>query len=65
MAVHLVRFVNADVDYAAHFPPDDERGHTAGLELWEHVVALARFGGFAQLKRALREPLKLRAFGGS
>jgi hypothetical protein len=32
------------------------------LELWEHVVGLARFGGFAELTRSLREPLQLRAF---
>lgn len=33
------------------------------LSLWEHVVALARFGGFAELKRSLRETPQLRAFG--
>ncbi len=33
------------------------------LELWEHVVALARFGGFAELKRSLRETPQLAAFG--
>jgi hypothetical protein len=32
-------------------------------ELWEHVVALARFPGFAELKRALREQPQLRALG--
>ena len=32
-------------------------------ELWEHVVALARFPGFAELKRALRELPQLRALG--
>lgn len=31
--------------------------------LWDHVVALARFGGFAELKRSLRETPQLRAFG--
>ena len=33
------------------------------LALWEHVVALARFGGFAELKRSLRETPQLAAFG--
>ncbi|RMH80936.1 MAG: hypothetical protein D6683_04785 [Actinomyces sp.] len=28
-----LRIVNADVDYAAEFPPDYEAGHTAGLRL--------------------------------
>lgn len=37
-------------------PPD-------ALALWEHVVALARFGGFAELKRSLRETPQLRALG--
>ncbi|MHB1505036.1 MAG: mycothiol-dependent nitroreductase Rv2466c family protein [Acidimicrobiales bacterium] len=37
--------------------PDD------ALALWNHVVALARFGGFAELKRSLRETPQLRAFG--
>src|SRR6476659_5076756 len=32
-------------------------------ELWEHVVALARFPGFAELKRSLRELPQLRALG--
>ena len=33
------------------------------LVLWDHVVGLARFGGFAELKRSLRETPQLRAFG--
>ena len=33
------------------------------VELWDHVAALARFGGFAELKRSLRETPQLRAFG--
>jgi len=37
--------------------PDD------AVALWDHVVALARFGGFAELKRSLRETPQLRAFG--
>ncbi len=37
--------------------PDD------AVALWDHVVALAGFGGFAELKRSLRETPQLRAFG--
>lgn len=33
------------------------------VALWDHVVALAGFGGFAELKRSLRETPQLRAFG--
>jgi hypothetical protein len=33
------------------------------VELWDHVVGLARFGGFAELKRSLRELPQLRALG--
>jgi 2-hydroxychromene-2-carboxylate isomerase len=33
------------------------------VELWEHVIALASFPGFAELKRSLRERPQLRAFG--
>ncbi len=33
------------------------------LELWDHVVGLARFPGFAELKRSLRERPQLPAFG--
>jgi hypothetical protein len=39
--------------------PDKE---TAG-ELWDHVVGLARFPGFAELKRSLREQPQLLGFG--
>lgn len=35
---------------------------TAG-ELWDHVVGLASFPGFAELKRSLREQPQLRSFG--
>ena len=31
--------------------------------LWDHVTGLADFGGFAELKRSLREIPQLRAFG--
>jgi 2-hydroxychromene-2-carboxylate isomerase len=33
------------------------------VQLWDHVVALARFPGFAELKRSLRELPQLRALG--
>ncbi len=33
------------------------------VELWDHVVALARFPGFSEFKRSLRERPQLRAFG--
>ena len=39
--------------------PDEEDA----LALWEHVVGLARFPGFAELKRSLRERPRLRALG--
>ncbi|MBN9743495.1 hypothetical protein DMP23_20820 [Amycolatopsis sp. A1MSW2902] len=32
-------------------------------DLWEHVVALSRFPGFAELKRSLREKPQLASFG--
>lgn len=33
------------------------------IELWDHVIGLARFPGFAELKRSLRERPQLAAFG--
>ena len=33
------------------------------VELWDHVVGLARFPGFAELKRSLRERPQLRGLG--
>jgi len=39
--------------------PDDD----AALALWDHVVALAAFPGFAELKRSLREQPQLPSFG--
>lgn len=39
--------------------PDEDQA----LELWDHVVGLARFPGFAELKRSLRELPQLRALG--
>ena len=35
----------------------------SATELWDHVVGLARFPGFAELKRSLREQPQLAAFG--
>ena len=40
--------------------PDDEQA----LELWDHVIGLASFPGFAELKRSLRERPQLLGFGG-
>jgi hypothetical protein len=39
--------------------PSDEHA----VELWDHVVALAGFPGFAELKRSLRELPQLRGLG--
>jgi hypothetical protein len=39
--------------------PSDEQA----VELWEHVIGLTRFPGFAELKRSLREQPQLRSFG--
>ena len=39
-------------------PTDEQAG-----ELWDHVVGLARFPGFAELKRSLRELPQLPALG--
>lgn len=39
--------------------PDKE----TAVELWDHVVGLARFPGFAELKRSLREQPQLVGFG--
>ncbi|WP_328812077.1 mycothiol-dependent nitroreductase Rv2466c family protein [Rhodococcus sp. NBC_00297] len=42
----------------SRLPSDDD-----AVELWDHVVGLARFPGFAELKRSLRELPQLRALG--
>lgn len=42
----------------SRLPSDEE-----ALQLWDHVVGLARFPGFAELKRSLRELPQLRALG--
>ncbi|GAA2568880.1 DsbA family protein [Winogradskya consettensis] len=39
--------------------PDEKQA----AELWDHVVGLARFPGFAELKRSLREQPQLPSFG--
>ncbi|QRP43202.1 hypothetical protein [Amycolatopsis sp. FDAARGOS 1241] len=38
-------------------------GDAEAVELWDHVVALSRFPGFAELKRSLRERPQLPSFG--
>lgn len=50
---------------AAFFGPVISRlpDHEQAVELWDHVVGLATFPGFAELKRSLRETPRLRAFG--
>lgn len=42
----------------SRLPSEDEAG-----ELWDHVVGLASFPGFAELKRSLRERPQLASFG--
>lgn len=42
----------------SRLPSDEE-----AVELWDHVLGLARFPGFAELKRSLRELPQLRALG--
>jgi hypothetical protein len=39
--------------------PSDEEA----VELWDHVIALARYPGFSELKRSLRERLQLPVIG--
>jgi 2-hydroxychromene-2-carboxylate isomerase len=39
-------------------PSDDD-----AVELWDHVLGLARYPGFSELKRSLRERLQLPALG--
>ena len=38
-------------------------GPDEAVELWDHVVALASFPGFAEIKRSLRERPQLASFG--
>ena len=42
----------------SRLPDEDD-----AVRLWDHVVGLASFPGFAELKRSLRERPQLRAFG--
>jgi 2-hydroxychromene-2-carboxylate isomerase len=42
----------------SRLPSDDQ-----AVQLWDHVIALARFPGFAELKRSLRERPQVPAFG--
>jgi hypothetical protein len=42
----------------SRLPSDQE-----ATRLWDHVVGLASFPGFAELKRSLRERPQLRSFG--
>ena len=37
-----LRILNANMDYAAHFPPNYEEGHTAGLRLLRVAARVAR-----------------------
>jgi hypothetical protein len=50
---------------AAFFGPVSSRlpSREEAIELWEHVVGLAQFAGFSELKRSLRELPQLRALG--
>lgn len=52
-------------DGLAFFGPVISRMPTADQagELWDHAVGLARFPGFAELKRSLREQPQLPSFG--
>jgi hypothetical protein len=52
-------------DGAAFFGPVISRlpGDDEAVRLWDHVVGLAEFPGFAELKRSLRERPQLRSFG--
>jgi 2-hydroxychromene-2-carboxylate isomerase len=55
----------APPDGAAFFGPVISRlpSEDEAEKLWEHVVGLARFPGFAELKRSLRELPQLRSLG--
>jgi hypothetical protein len=52
-------------DGVAFFGPVISRrpSEQEAVALWDHVVGLARFGGFAELKRSLRELPQLPALG--
>jgi hypothetical protein len=42
----------------SRLPSEDDAG-----ALWDHVIGLASFPGFAELKRSLRERPQLASFG--
>ena len=42
----------------SRLPSDEDAG-----ALWDHVIGLAEFPGFAEIKRSLREMPRLAAFG--
>jgi hypothetical protein len=52
-------------DGTAFFGPVISRLPSAddAVRLWDHVIGLAEFGGFAELKRSLRERPQLASFG--
>ena len=52
-------------DGSAFFGPVISRlpSEEDALRLWDHVVGLSQFPGFAELKRSLRERMQLPAFG--
>jgi hypothetical protein len=52
-------------DGIAFFGPVISRvpGDQDAVRLWDHVVGLAAFPGFAELKRSLRERPQLRSYG--
>ena len=59
-----LRLLNGHVDYASHFPPEYEAGHTAGLRLLR-VVARTRAEHGAAAVGPLYEALGARVFMGS
>ena len=56
-----LRMLNAEVDYDAHFPPEYEAGHTAGLRLLR-VVARARAEHGPQVVGRLYEAMGTKIF---
>ncbi len=52
-------------DGTAFFGPVISRlpSHDEAVELWDHVIALTGFPGFAEIKRSLRERPQLASFG--
>ena len=56
-----LRLINEHIDYDAHFPPEYEAGHTAGLRLLR-VVARAREAHGAEAVDALQAALGARIF---